>query len=334
MTLHALPSATLATTWNDTPHDLLGEAHALFELHARAISHVSANLGPSFTRAVELILGCSGRLVVCGMGKSGLIGRKMAATFASTGTPSFFLHAGEASHGDLGMVMPNDVVLLISNSGETEEVLRLVPYFRDVGLPILAMVGRVPAPLTHVADVVLDVSIEREACPLNLAPMTSALATLAMGDALAASLIRVKDFQPHDFARFHPGGSLGRRLVTRVCDVMQKDNLPFVHAHQSVGECLIRMTEGRCGLAIVITPEGRLLGLVTDGDLRRGLQRCPELLGLSVQEVMTKNPVTIEESAALGEAEERMTRLRLKALIVLNPEGLVRGVVEIFSNHR
>lgn len=213
-------------------------------------------MGPSFARAVDLILGCSGRVVVCGMGKSGLIGRKMAATFASTGTPSFFLHAGEASHGDLGMVMPNDLVVLISNSGETEEVLRLVPYFQEVGIPIVAMVGKLPAPLASAADVVLDVSIEREACPLNLAPMTSALTTLAMGDALAASLIRARNFQPRDFARFHPGGSLGRRLITRVCDVMQKENLPFVAPTESVGECLIRMTEGRCGLAIVVDAAG------------------------------------------------------------------------------
>lgn len=308
------------------------QAQALFEQHAEALSRVGARLDESFARAVELILRCRGRVVVCGVGKSGHIGRKIAATLASTGTPSFFLHAGEASHGDLGMVMPNDVVVLISNSGETEEVLRLVPYFQESDIPIVALVGRVPAPLANLADVVLDVSIEREVCPLRLAPMASALATLAMGDALAASLIRARNFQPDDFARFHPGGALGRRLVMQVRDVMQKDHLPFVAPDLGVSECLIRMTEGRCGLAIVLDERGALTGLVTDGDVRRSLQRHPRFFSLTVRDIMTKDPVTITEDALLGEAEARMAQLRLKALIVLDAQSRVSGVIEIFSH--
>lgn len=318
-----LPDAALESS--------IEQARAVFAGHALALSSVGARLGDSFARAIELILGCSGRLVVCGMGKSGHIGRKMAATFASTGTPSFFLHAGEASHGDLGMVLPKDVALLISNSGETEEVLRLVPYLQESEIPIIAMVGHLPAPLADLASVVLDVSVEREASPMSLAPMTSAISTLAMGDALAAALIRARNFQQDDFVRFHPGGTLGRRLVTRVRDMMQKERLPFVLPSQSVSDCLIKMTEGRCGLAIVLDERGVLTGILTDGDVRRSLQRHPGLLELPVRDVMTKSPVTIEEDAPLGEADERMTRLRLKALVVLDRDGRVSGVIEIFS---
>lgn len=310
---------------------IIQRARALFERQAAAISGVGARLDGSFVRAVELIMDCRGRLVVCGMGKSGHVARKMAATFASTGTPSFFMHAGEASHGDLGMVTPGDVVLLISNSGETEEVLRLVPYFRQSGIAIIALVGHLPAPLAQLADVVLDVSIEREAEPLNLVPTTSAIATLAMGDALAASLIQARNFQVADFVRLHPAGAIAKNLVTCVRDVMQKDHLPFVSPDQTVSECLMRMTEGRCGLGIVVDDSGALIGLVTDGDVRRSLQRFPELLDLRVRDVMTKNPVTIEETASLGEAEERMTRLRLKALLALDAQGRVSGVIEIFA---
>ncbi len=309
----------------------LEQARAVFAGHALALSNVAARVGDSFARAVELILGCSGRLVVCGMGKSGHIGRKMAATFASTGTPSFFLHAGEASHGDLGMVLPKDVALLISNSGETEEVLRLVPYLQESEIPIIAIVGHVPAPLADLASVVLDVSVEWEASPMSLAPMTSAISTLAMGDALAVALIRARNFQQRDFVRFHPGGTVGRRLVTRVRDVMQKNRLPFVLPTQSVSDCLIKMTEGRCGLAIVLDERGVLTGILTDGDVRRSLQRHSGLLDLPVGDVMTKSPVTIEEDAPLGEADERMTRLRLKALVALDRDGRVSGVIEIFA---
>lgn len=313
------------------PASVVEQAKALFDQQAAAISRVGARLDQSFVRAIEIILASRGRLVVCGMGKSGHVARKMAATFASTGTPAFFLHAGEASHGDLGMVMPSDVVVLVSHSGETEEVLRLVPYFRQSGIPIIAIVGHLPAPLAQQADVALDVSIEKEAGPLNLVPTTSAIATLAMGDALASSLILARNFQVDDFVRLHPGGAISQRLVTRVRDVMQRDHLPFVSPDRTVSECLMRMTEGRCGLAIVLDDQERLTGLVTDGDVRRSLQRHPGLLDLPVQSIMTKNPVTIEENATLGEAEDRMTRLRLKALLALDGAGRVSGVVEIFA---
>lgn len=312
---------------------LLHDAREMLQQQAEAVLRVGERLDQRFLEAVQTILSCQGRLVVCGMGKSGLIGRKMSATFASTGTPSFFLHPGEASHGDLGMVTPNDVVLLISNSGETEEVLRLVPYFRDVGIPMIAMVGRETASLTELVDVVLDIAVEREACPLNLAPTTSTLVTLALGDALAASLIRARGFRALDFARLHPGGALGRRLTSRVQDVMQKNRLPFVRPDQSVSECLIQMTQGRCGLAIIVGDEQQLLGVVTDGDLRRALQRDSGLLGRATEEIMTRQPVTISEDATLAEAEELMQRLRIKALLAQGIDGRVTGVVEIFSKN-
>ncbi|HSC87638.1 MAG TPA: KpsF/GutQ family sugar-phosphate isomerase [Polyangiaceae bacterium] len=318
----------------DEESPILRQARELLREQADAVTSLAGRLDASFQRAVDLILGCRGRVVVCGVGKSGLVGRKIAATFSSTGTPAFFLHAGEASHGDLGMVTASDAVLLISNSGETEEVLRLVPYFKELGLPMVAVVGRATTSLGDLVDVVLDVSVERESCPLNLAPTTSALVTQALGDALAVSLIRARDFRALDFARFHPGGALGNRLNTRVRDVMKRMDLPFVVPEQSVKDCLMRMTEGRLGLAIVVDGDGGLAGIVTDGDLRRGLQKDAQLLESSVDSIMTRCPITIDEGSLLIEAEQEMQRRRIKALIATDASGRVTGVVEIFAKKR
>lgn len=310
--------------------ELMLEARKGLQLQAEALAELTQRVDSSFARALDILSRCRGRIVVCGIGKSGLIGRKLTSTFACTGSPSAFLHPAEALHGDLGMLTADDVVLFVCYSGETPEVMRILPYMRSVAVPSIALVGVVDSTLGRFADVAIDVSVEREACPLNLAPTTSALASLAMGDALALSLMRLRGFSHEDFARFHPGGALGRRF-TRVGDVMHKEELPFVLPTTTVGEALLVMSHGRRGLAIVLDDADRLCGIVTDGDLRRALARKGDLLDREVSEIMTQTPVTISESAPVAEAEERMQSLRLKALLVLNSEGRVSGVIEVFK---
>jgi len=311
--------------------DLMAEARKGLELQAEALAKLTQRLDASFAKALDILSRCRGRIVVCGIGKSGLIGRKLASTFACTGSPSAFLHPAEALHGDLGMLTVDDVVLFVCYSGETPEVMSILPYMRSVAVPSIALVGVVNSTLGRFADVAIDVSVEREACPLNLAPTTSALASLAMGDALALSLMRLRGFSPEDFARFHPGGSLGRRF-TRVGDVMHKEELPFVPRTTTVGEALLVMSHGRRGLAIVLDEADKLCGVVTDGDLRRALRSSKgNLLNREISEIMTRTPVTVSESAPVAEAEERMQSLRLKALIVVNAEGRVSGVIEVFK---
>jgi len=297
---------------------------------AQAVSLLADRLDGEFQGAVELMLECKGRAAVCGMGKSGLIGKKMVATFASTGTPSFFLHPAEAFHGDLGMLKPTDVLILISYSGETEEVVKLIPSLKSFGNKIIAMTGAGQSTLARHADIWLDISVEREVCPNNLAPTTSTLATMAMGDALAVALIEALDFKPMDFARYHPGGSLGRKLLTRVSDVM-KTNTPVVGLETSFHDCLWVMTASRLGLAVVIE-QGKLVGLVTDGDLRRALLNNPAIVNDKVANFMTVNPHTIKADAQLAEAEAYMQEHKIRALLVTSRQGThVEGVVEIFA---
>lgn len=296
---------------------------------AAALKHLAARLDSSFVAATELILACVGRLVVCGMGKSGLVGSKIAATLSSTGTPSFFLHPAEALHGDLGMICANDVVLLISNSGETDEVLRLLPALKHFGNSIIAMVGNKNSTLARTSQIVLDVSVEREACPLNLAPTTSTLVTMALGDALAVALMRARNFKPDDFARFHPGGSLGRRLLTRVADVMHRE-LPSVRPIATLRETMLRMTAGRLGLAVVIE-DSRLVGILTDGDLRRAFSEREARLDDLVDKHMTRNPITILQNSMLFDAEQLMHERRIKSLVVVDKQEVVVGIVDIFD---
>ncbi|MDO7928156.1 KpsF/GutQ family sugar-phosphate isomerase [Pseudomonas sp. KFB-139] len=296
---------------------------------AQAISQLADRLDGEFQRAVELILGCKGRAAVCGMGKSGLIGKKMVATFASTGTPSFFLHPAEAFHGDLGMLKPVDVLILISYSGETEEVVKLIPSLKSFGNQIIAMTGNGKSTLARHADIWLDISVDREVCPNNLAPTTSTLATMAMGDALAVALIEALQFKPMDFARYHPGGSLGRKLLTRVSDVMHSP-APLVSPATSFHDCLLMMTQSRLGLALVVE-EGALVGIVTDGDLRRALLENQGVLGENVASFMTSSPRTIKADAQLSEAEACMIENKIRALAVIDGNNAVVGVVEIFD---
>ena len=296
---------------------------------AQAVTQMADRLNGEFQSAVELLLGCKGRTVVCGMGKSGLIGQKMVATFASTGTPSFFLHPAEAFHGDLGMLKPIDVLILISYSGETEELIKLIPSLKSFGNKIIAMTGNGKSTLAKHADIWLDISVEREVCPNNLAPTTSTLATMAMGDALAVAIIEAIQFKPMDFARYHPGGSLGRKLLTRVSDVMHSP-APIVSPATSFHDCLLVMTESRMGLTVVLD-QGVLVGIVTDGDLRRALLQNQGVTGSTVDQFMTRNPHTIREESQLSEAEAYMIDNKIRALAVTNHANEIVGVVEIFD---
>jgi len=309
---------------------LAEEASATFLRQASAITALAERVDHSFGRAVGLLHSTPGHVIICGMGKSGLIGRKIASTLASTGTPSFFVHPGEAYHGDLGMITDRDTVVLLSYSGETEEVVRLLPHLDRLGVPTLALVGRVDSTIGRFAQVALDVSVEREACPNNLAPTNSTLTALAMGDALSVALIGVKRFRAEDFARFHPGGALGRRLLTRVKDVMHRGDLPLLAPQQTVRDSLFTMTRGRLGLALVMDDK-RLCGILTDGDLRRAMQRHGNVLDLPISEIMTDRPICIGEDALLEDAEEAMKRRKVKALVVLDAQGNVSGLLEIFD---
>jgi arabinose-5-phosphate isomerase len=305
-------------------------ARRLFAAYGDAISRLNDALGAPFEAAVEMILATSGHVVVCGMGKSGLIGRKIAATLASTGTPSLFLHPAEAIHGDLGMVRPGDVMILISNSGETEEIVRLLPALQRLDAKIIALTAGHASSMARAAQIVLDISVDREACPLNLAPTTSAMNTLVIGDAIAVALMEARGFEAADFAMTHPGGALGRRLLTRVRDQMRSDALPFVDAGAPVQDAILVMTEGRLGMALVGSADG-LQGVLTDGDLRRLLVRGADLAKTPVGEVASTSPLTIGADQLMADAEARMQESRVQCLVVTDESDRVVGVVQIFE---
>lgn len=324
------------TRSSDHSSSFIPTAIESLSIQSSALARLADTIGGEFDEAVRLILGCKGRVIVSGMGKSGIVGKKMAATFASTGTPSFYVHPGEAIHGDLGMITADDLIVLISYSGETEEIVRLMPSLAYFGNRIIGIVGADDTTLERGADVTLRVDIEREVCPNNLAPTTSALAIMALGDALAVCLIRARDFKPQDFAQFHPGGMLGRRLLSRVADTMVTDNLPLIAPEESVREAIFCMTSGRLGLAIIV--EGRrLLGILTDGDLRRALIMDPTMLDKRVRDFMTPVPVTIPADAMVSDAEVLMRKYKIRALIVTGAEpgteDEVCGLLEIFANY-
>jgi len=308
----------------------LDQVREVFAAQAKAIAGLADQVDANFFIAVDLLFETEGHVVVCGMGKSGLIGKKVAATLSSTGTPAFFLHPGEAYHGDLGMVTPRDTVILISYSGETEEVTKLIPHLERAAVPIISLVGRMDSTLAKSSDVALDCSVEREVCPNNLAPTSSTMAAMAMGDALAVSLTKARDFRAGDFARFHPGGDLGRRLLTRVRDMMQEGTLPTATPDQSVRETLLTITRGRHGIVLVME-EGELKGVVTDGDLRRALQKFDDVLKIPLWRIMTTTPVTVPEDMLVSEAEELMLRSKVKTLVVTGEDGRVSGVLDFFE---
>ena len=305
-------------------------ANALRE-QGNALFSLSERVDSSFEQAVEMMLSCKGRVIISGMGKSGLIGKKIAATLASTGTMSFFMHPGEAFHGDLGMVRFDeraDVIVLISYSGETDELLKLIPSLKSFGTKIIAITGGINSTLAQNADVVLNGAVKEEVCPNNLAPTTSTTAAIAIGDALAVALIKERNFQPQDFARFHPGGSLGRRLLTRVKDVMQTKSLPLVNLTTKMSDVILTMTETRSGIALVLDVDSRLIGVITDGDLRRCMTNHETLYGLNASDLMSLNPVCISQYAKLVEAEEAMKNFHIKCLIVTDEQGAVVGLID------
>ncbi|MCP3850096.1 MAG: KpsF/GutQ family sugar-phosphate isomerase [Gammaproteobacteria bacterium] len=297
---------------------------------AKALVSISDSLGSEFAKAVNMILGTKGRVVVCGMGKSGLVGQKITATFASTGTPSFFMHPAEAFHGDLGMLTRDDLLILISYSGETEEIINLLPSVKHFGNQIISIVGDVNSTMAQHSDVILNVKVEREVCPNNLAPTTSTLATMGMGDALAVALIKERNFQAEDFARYHPGGSLGRRLLTKVSDVMHAQKLPVISKDTPLSEAVLTISEGRLGL-VVIVENDQVTGIVTDGDLRRALVKQVDINKANISEVMTKNPISILPEMMLVDAEALMLENKIKALIVTDGDKHIMGILEIFD---
>lgn len=308
----------------------LASANETLSLYTQAISQLNQRLDNSFNQAVDMILNCEGRVVVAGIGKSGLVGQKMVATFASTGTPSFYLHPTEAFHGDLGMLKPIDVVILISNSGETDDVIKLLPSLKSFGNKIIAMTGNPHSTLAQHANLILNIGVEREACPNNLAPTTSTLVTMALGDALAIALINARGFKAEDFARFHPGGSLGRKLLNRVKDVMQT-KLPIAQPNADFSTILSVMNEGRMGVALIMQNE-ELKGIITDGDIRRTLaQFGAESLTKTAEQIMSKNPKTISDATYLAKAEEMMKELHIHSLIALDTAGKVSGIIEFSS---
>ncbi|EAJ5678217.1 KpsF/GutQ family sugar-phosphate isomerase [Campylobacter lari] len=310
--------------------DAIKIAKEVFKIESKTILDLCDNLDEDFNKAIELILSIKGRCVISGMGKSGHIGAKIAATLASTGTPSFFMHPGEALHGDLGMLTSEDVLLAISNSGETEEVLKLIPVIKKRKIPLIVMVGNQNSTLAKQADIFINIAVKKEACPLQLAPTSSTTATLAMGDAIAVALMRARNFRPDDFALFHPGGSLGRKLLTRVGDLMVSNNLPMVNPESEFNELVDVMTSGKLGLCIVLENE-KLVGIITDGDLRRALRANGKpRFDFKAKEIMSESPKTIEASAMASEAEELMLKHKIKEIVVTQDEKIV-GIIQLYA---
>ncbi|MFD1710347.1 KpsF/GutQ family sugar-phosphate isomerase [Ottowia sp. GY511] len=310
------------------PAQALRLAHETLAIEAAAVLGLQRRLNSDFSRAVAMVLGVTGRVVVMGMGKSGHIGRKIAATLASTGTPAMFVHPAEASHGDLGMVMPVDVVLAISNSGEADELTTLLPLIRRMGAPLVAMTGNPQSTLGRNADLVLDSSVEREACPLNLAPTASTTAQMALGDALAMALLDARGFKTEDFARSHPGGALGRRLLTRVMDIMRSgEAVPRVGPEADFSVLMREMTRKGLGASAVVDDDGRALGIFTDGDLRRLVETGRDLRALTAREVMHGTPRHVRSDALAAEAAKLMEQHRVTVLLVHDADGRLVGAI-------
>ena len=301
----------------------------MFSTYHAALTKLEIGLDERFEQSVNVISQTGQHVIICGMGKSGLVGRKIAATLSSTGTAALFLHPAEAIHGDLGMVREKSVVILISHSGETEEVVKLLPALRRLDTKIIALVGSLDSTLAKASNIVLDASIDKEACPLNLAPTTSTLTTLVMGDALAIALMNRSGFKPEDFAANHPGGMLGMRLLSRVKDRMVQKELPLVKPNMPMSEVIVRMTEARLGLALV-HKDNLLRGIITDGDLRRMLVLGTNLSSTLAGDVMNESPLTISEDEMMVVAEEKMLEARVQSLVVVDKKGHINGVVQIY----
>lgn len=310
---------------------ILDVAKDALQTEADALLRIKRDLGEEFVRSVETILACNGKVIMTGMGKSGLVAKKIAATLASTGTPSFYMHPGEAFHGDLGMISKGDIVIALSYSGETDEVLKIVPFIHDNGNFLISMTGNCNSSLAKNSDIHLDVKVEREACILHLAPTTSTTAQLALGDALACSLMKVRNFTSMDYARLHPGGSLGRRLLMTVGNVMHRNDLPIVDENCSATEMIQRISQGGLGL-IVICREGEILGIVTDGDVRRAMEsKQAEFFNIRPMDIASTTPKMIHPEEKLIEAEKMMTQHKINSLLVVDNDKHLVGVIQIYD---
>ncbi|MBR4758030.1 MAG: KpsF/GutQ family sugar-phosphate isomerase [Bacteroidaceae bacterium] len=298
---------------------------------AEAILSLIPRLDEGFDKAVELILACKGKVIVTGVGKSGHIGSKIASTLSSTGTPAFYVNPLDFYHGDLGVITHDDIVIAISNSGQTDDLLRFIPYLTEEAIPLIGMTGNPDSLLARYSTCHINVAIDREACPLNLAPTNSTTATLAMGDALACVLMSQRDFGERDFAKYHPGGSLGRRLLTRAGDIMRSDDLPVISANVPLGEAIIKVSAGRLGLCVILD-NNRVAGIITDGDIRRAMQSLGnKFFDVEVGKVMTRNPKCVDADTKVKEVQEIMQRSKIHAVLVTDEERRLLGIVDSFS---
>jgi len=309
--------------------DILAIARTILKAEAEAVLTLGDRLDDSFSRAVQLILNQKGRVVLLGVGKSGHIGGKIAATLASTGQPSFFIHPTEALHGDLGMLVRDDVCLMLSHSGNTSELLQIIPAIKRIGSPIISVTANSKSKLAHYSDIVLNTHVLQEACPLNLAPTTSTTVTLAYGDAIAICLLKIRGFNKEQFALYHPGGMLGRRLLTRVKDIMITDNLPLNHEADTFRDALATMTKGKQGVTIIVNGNRQCVGVLTDGDLRRTLEKYDRISEVSLQAIYTRNPKTISTDVLAVEALKKMEDNKITSLVVVDGDGNVRGLLHI-----
>ena len=314
-----------------TSQDIFASAKRTLKLEAEALNNLADILDEQFVGAVDRILACKGKVIITGMGKSGLVGRKIAATLASTGSPSFYLHPGEAFHGDLGMISPEDVVVALSHSGETDEVLKIVPFIHSNGNVLISITSNPNSTLAKNSDLHLNTGVKEEACALRLAPTTSTTAQLALGDALAVALMEARQFTAMDFARLHPGGSLGRRLLMTVGNVMRSNDLPIVGPDCGAVEMIHKVSRGGLGL-IVIVDNGEIVGIVTDGDIRRAMEsREAEFFTIKALDIATRSPKSVNVNAKLIEAERLMTQYKVNSLLVTDDEGELRGVIQIYD---
>jgi arabinose-5-phosphate isomerase len=318
-----------------TSKDTIAVGRRVLETEAEALTRLADELDGAFAQAVETLFTARGRIVCTGIGKSGHVARKLAATLASTGTPAFFVHAAEASHGDLGMITPDDIVIMLSNSGETDELVMLAPHVRRQGAALIAMTGNAQSSLAQAADIHLDAAVDAEACPLGLAPTASTTAMQALGDALALALLDARGFSADDFARSHPGGALGRRLLTPVADVMRSgDALPTVPANATLAAALLEMSRKRLGMTAIVNDDGTVAGVYTDGDLRRTLESGIDIRAAMVGDVMTRKPHTIRADKLAAEALQYMERFRITGLLVLDDAGRLVGAFNLHDLFR
>lgn len=300
---------------------------------AQAVLGLLPQIDENFEKAVDMMYHCHGKVIVTGVGKSGNIGMKIAATLASTGTPSFFINPLDAYHGDLGAMSSEDVVLALSNSGQTDELLRFIPILIHMHVPIIAMTRNPESLLAKYSNVHVTVSVDHEACPLNLAPTSSTTAALAMGDALAIALMRVRDFKPRDFAQFHPGGELGRRLLTMAEDVMRSDDLPIIPEDMHLGEAIIHVSKGKLGMGVSLDQNKHVLGLITDGDIRRAMERWQaQFFDHTVSDIMTRNPKTVSPKAKISDIQRIMHQYKIHSVLVCDKENRLLGIVDSYAS--